>query len=135
MSWPRLVLGLLTLAGAIALSVVTALVFNGQIAASTAGPSAMAWVLTMALLGPALLTRPVLSVLGRVAAALAPSTGHLAMLTIQGRGPRTAALVTPVMLATGLATALLYMQTSQQAATDQAYAQNLKANLKNTSPT
>jgi len=134
MSWPRLVLGLLTLAGAIALSVITALVFNGQIAASTAGPSAMAWVLTMALLGPALLIRPLLSVLGRVAATLAPRTGHLAMLTIQGRGPRTAALVAPVMLATGLATALLYMQTTQQAATEQAYAQNLQANLVISSP-
>lgn len=134
MSWPRLVLGLLTLAGAIALAVVTALVFNGPIAASTAGPSAMAWVLTMALLGPALLTRPVLSGLGRVAAALAPRTGHLARLTIQGRGPRTAALVTPVMLATGLATALLYMQTSQQAAAEQIYAQHLQANLVISSP-
>jgi putative ABC transport system permease protein len=134
MSWPRLVLGLLTLAGAIALSVITALVFNGQIAASTAGPSAMAWVLTMALLGPALLIRPLLSVLGRVAATLAPRTGHLAMLTIQGRGPRTAALVAPVMLATGLATALLYMQTTQQAATEHAYAQNLQANLVISSP-
>ena len=134
MSWPRLVLGLLTLAGAIALSVITALVFNGQIAASTAGPSAMAWVLTMALLGPALLIRPLLSVLGRVAATLAPRTGHLAMLTIQGRGPRTAALVAPVMLATGLATALLYMQTTQQAATEQAYSQNLQANLVISSP-
>ncbi len=134
MSWPRLVLGLLTLAGAIALAVVTALVFNGPIAASTAGPSAMLWVLTMALLGPALLTRPVLSGLGRVAAALAPRTGHLARLTIQGRGPRTAALVTPVMLATGLATALLYMQTSQQAAAEQIYAQHLQASLVISSP-
>jgi putative ABC transport system permease protein len=134
MSWPRLVLGLLTLAGAIALAVVTALVFNGPVAASTAGPSAALWVLTMALLGPALLTRPVLSVLGRVAAALAPRTGHLARLTIQGRGPRTAVLVTPVMLATGLATALLYMQTSQQAATEQVYAQHLQANLVISSP-
>ncbi len=133
MSWPRLMLGLLFLAGATALSVVTAVVFNGQIAASTAGPSAMAWVITVALFGPAL-TRPVLSVLGRVAAALAPRTGHLAMLTIQGRGARTAALVTPVMLATGLATALLYMQTSQQAATEQAYAQQLRANLVISSP-
>ena len=133
MSWPRLALGLLTLAGAIALSAITALVFNGQIAASTAGPSAMAWVLTLALLGPAF-TRPVLSVLGRVAAALAPRTGHLAMLTIQGRGARTAALITPVMFATGLATALLYMQTSQQAATEQLYAQHLQANLVISSP-
>jgi putative ABC transport system permease protein len=80
------------------------------------------------------LTRPVLSVLGRVAAALAPRAGHLAMLTIQGRGARTAALITPVMFATGLATALLYMQTSQQAATEQVYAQHLQANLVISSP-
>jgi putative ABC transport system permease protein len=133
MSWPRLALGLAALAGAIALGAVTALVFTGPIAASTAGPSVMAWVVTMALLGPAL-TRPVLWVLGRVAAALAPRTGHLAMLTIQGRGARTAALIAPVMLATGLGTALLYMQTSQQAATEQIYAQHLQANLVITSP-
>jgi putative ABC transport system permease protein len=38
------------------------------------------------------------------------------------------------MLATGLATALLYMQTSQQAAAEQAYAQHLKANLVISSP-
>jgi putative ABC transport system permease protein len=133
MSWPRVVLGLLTLAGAIALGIITALVFNGPIAASTAGPSVMAWVLTMALLGPAL-TRPVLSVLGRVAATLAPRTGHLAMLTIRGRGARTAALITPVMLATGLATALLYMQASQQSAADKLYAQHLQANLVISSP-
>ena len=133
MPWPRLVLGLLTLAGAIALAVVTALVFNGPIAASTAGPSAMAWVITLALLSPAF-TRPVLSVLGRVAASLAPRTGHLARLTIQGRGARTAALVTPVMLATGVAITLLYMQTSQQAAAEQVYAQHLQAKLVISSP-
>ena len=36
------------------------------------------------------------------------------MLTVRGRSARTAALVTPVMLATGLTTALLYLQISQQ---------------------
>ena len=56
------------------------------------------------------------------------------MLTIQGRGARTAALITPVMLATGLTTALLYMQTSQQAATEHAYARQLQANLVISSP-
>jgi putative ABC transport system permease protein len=133
MPWPRLVLGLVALAGAIALGTVTALVFTGPIAASTAGPSVMAWAVTMALLGPAL-TRPVLWVLGRAAAALAPRTGHLAMLNIQGRGARTAALITPVMLATGLGTALLYMQTSQQAAAEHLYAEHLQASLVISSP-
>ena len=128
MSWPRLVFGLLALAGALALALVTALVFDGPIAASTAAPSAMLWALSLALLGPAV-ARPVLSALGKVVAVLAPATGHLAMRTIQGRGAAAAALVTPVMLATGLTTALLYMQTSQQAATEHSYAQHLQANL------
>ena len=133
MSWPRLVFGLLALAGATALALVTAIVFDGPIAASTAAPSAMLWALSLALLGPAV-ARPVLTALGKVAAVLAPATGHLAMRTIQGRGAAAAALVTPVMLATGLTTALLYMQTSQQAATEHSYAQHLQANLVVSSP-
>src|SRR5215468_10209733 len=99
----RLAFGVLALAGAVALALVTALVFDGPVAASTAAPSAMLWVTGLALLAPAA-TRPVLWLFGRLAAALAPRTGHLTMLTVRGRGARTAALITPVMLATGLAT-------------------------------
>jgi putative ABC transport system permease protein len=128
LSWPRLVFGVLTLAGALALALVTALAFDGPIAASTAEPSAMLWAVSLALLGPAV-TRPVLAPLGRLAAVLAPRTGHLAMLNIHGRGVRTAAMITPVMLATGLTTTLLYIQSSQQAVAEQAYAQHLSANL------
>ena len=51
------------------------------------------------------------------------------MLNIHGRGVRTAAMITPVMLATGLTTTLLYIQSSQQAVAEQAYAQHLSANL------
>ncbi len=133
MNWPRLVFGVLTLAGAVALAIVTALVFDGPIAASTAAPSALLWAISLALLAPAV-SRPVLAALAGVAAFLAPRTGHLTMLTVRGRGARTAALVTPVMLATGLTTALLYMQTSQQAATEHAYAQHLRAGLVVSSP-
>jgi putative ABC transport system permease protein len=128
LNWPRLVFGLLTLAGAVALAVVTALVFDGPIAASTAAPSAMLWAISLSLLAPAV-TRPVVALLGRIAAVLAPRTGHLTMLTVRGRGARTAAMITPVMLATGLTSSLLYMQTSLQAATDHAYAQHLRAGL------
>src|SRR5215831_12476252 len=124
----RLAFGVLTLAGAVALALVTALVFDGPVAASTAAPSAMLWATGLALLAPAA-TRPVLWLLGRLAAVLAPRAGHLAMLTIRGRGARTAALITPVMLAAGLATSLLYMQTAQQAAAEHAYARHLRADL------
>src|SRR5262249_31894960 len=58
-----------------------------------------------------------------------PRTGPLAMLRARGGGAVTAALITPVMLATGLATSLLYMQTAQQAAADRAYARHLRAGL------
>jgi putative ABC transport system permease protein len=88
----------------------------------------MLWAVSLALLAPAV-TRPVLAPLGRLAAVLAPRAGHLAMLNVRGRGARTAALITPVMLVTGLATALLYVQSSQQAASEAAYAQSLSANL------
>jgi putative ABC transport system permease protein len=128
LTWPRMAFGLLTLAGAVALALVTALVFTGPIAASTAEPAAMLWAVSLGLLAPAA-TRPVLALLGRVAAVLAPRTGHLAMLNIRGRRAATAALITPVMLATGLITALLYLQTSQQSATDHAYSQHLRAQL------
>jgi putative ABC transport system permease protein len=128
MNWPRLVFGLLTLAGAVALALVTALVFDGPVAASTAAPSVMLWAISLSLLAPAV-TRPVLWLLGRVAGVLAPRAGHLTMLTVRGRGARTAAMITPVMLVTGLTTSLLYMQSSQQAATEQAYAQHLRADL------
>jgi putative ABC transport system permease protein len=134
LNWARLLFGVLTLAGAVALALVTIIVFDGPIAASTAEPSAMLWALSVALLAPAAM-RPVLWLLGRVASVLAPRTGHLAMLTIQGRGARTAAVVTPVMLAVGLTTALLYLQTSQQTATEQAYARHLRADLVVSSPT
>ncbi|MDR3036412.1 MAG: hypothetical protein LBV78_25510, partial [Kitasatospora sp.] len=90
--------------------------------------------ISLSLLAPAV-TRPVVALLGRVAAVLAPRTGHLTMLTVRGRGARTAALITPVMLATGLTSSLLYMQTSQQSATEQAYARQLRAGVVLTSRT
>jgi putative ABC transport system permease protein len=56
------------------------------------------------------------------------------MITIRGGGARTAAMITPVMLATGLTSALLYLQTSQQAATGHAYARQLSADLVASAP-
>jgi putative ABC transport system permease protein len=133
LSRARLAFGLLTLAGAAALALVTALAFDGPVAASTAAPSALLWALSLALLAP-VLTRPWLRLAGAAAAVLAPRTGHVAMITIRGGGARTAAMITPVMLATGLTSALLYLQTSQQAATGHAYARQLSADLVASAP-
>jgi putative ABC transport system permease protein len=133
MSRARLALGLLALAGAAALALVTALVFDGPLAASTAAPSALLWGLSLALLAPAL-TRPLLRLAGSAAAVLVPRAGHVAMITVRGPAARTAAVITPVMLATGLTSALLYLQTSQQAATGHAYARQLSADLVASAP-
>jgi putative ABC transport system permease protein len=128
MSRARVAFGLLALAGAVALALVTALAFDGPVAASTAAPSALLWALSLGLLGPAL-TRPLLRLAGAAAAALAPRAGHLAAITLRGGGARSTAMIMPVMLATGLTSALLYLQTAQQAATAHAYARQLSADL------
>src|SRR5262249_36748339 len=124
----RLLFALLCLVGGLALAIVTALVLAGPGAASTAAPPAMLWAAGRAPLGP---TRarglaPRLSWPGRAVAGLA---GLLAMLNTRANPFRTAGALTPVMLATGLATALLYMQTSQTSAAVHAYTSNLRADL------
>lgn len=126
LGWPRLVFGIIALGGALALALVTATVFDGPIAASTAEPSALLWALAFGLLAP-LLVRPLLTLFGRLAAFVAPRTGLLTDQTVRGRGARTAAVIVPVMLATGLSTALLYLQSTQLAATEHAYGQYLRA--------
>jgi len=126
LGWPRLVFGLIALGGALALALITAAVFDGPIAASTAEPSALLWALAFGLLAP-LLVRPLLALFGRLAALVAPRTGRLTDQTVRGRSARTAAVIVPVILATGLSTALLYLQSTQLAATERAYGQHLHA--------
>ncbi|MFE1322138.1 FtsX-like permease family protein [Kitasatospora phosalacinea] len=111
LSAPRLLLALLCFAGGTALAVVTATAMHGTIAASTAGPSAMLWAGGLALLGPGL-TRGLTAVLGPLLR-LGGLPGYLALHNARARRIRVAGAVTPVMLATGLATALIYLQVSQ----------------------
>ncbi|GHF80921.1 ABC transporter permease [Kitasatospora xanthocidica] len=112
LSTPRLLLALLCFAGGTALAVVTSTVMHGTIAASTAGPSAMLWAGGLALIGPGL-TRVLTAVLHPVLRGLGGLSGYLAVRNAKARRIRVAGAVTPVMLATGLATALIYLQTSQ----------------------
>lgn len=114
MSAPRLVFALLCFAGGTALAMVTATVMPGSVAASTAGPTAMLWASGIALVCPGL-TRVLIAAL-RPPLRLLPSLAcHLASDNVRARRVRTAGAVTAVMLATGLATALLYLQTTQDA--------------------
>ncbi|MEU4746806.1 FtsX-like permease family protein [Actinosynnema sp. NPDC023658] len=61
--------------------------------------------------------------------------GYLAVLNAGARRVRVASAITPVMLATGLATALIYLQTTQAGAESGAFAESLRADAVVTSST
>jgi putative ABC transport system permease protein len=130
----RLLFALLCLAGGLALTIVTALVLAGPVAASTAAPSAMLWAAGLALLGPGI-ARVLAALVSWPVRALSGLAGELAMLNAGANRIRTAGALTPLMLATGLTTALLYMQTSQTSAAVHAYTDNLRADVVLSSPT
>ncbi|MBH1935385.1 FtsX-like permease family protein [Streptomyces sp. AV19] len=122
----RLVLGLLFLAGTAALGIVTALVLRGPVAASTAGPTVMCAAIGLALLGP-WFTRAVTALLHWPVRLLTGASGRLAVLNCRATSVRTAAVATPVMLVTALATGMIYLQTSTAALTAKAFADELRA--------
>ncbi|HVX44061.1 MAG TPA: FtsX-like permease family protein, partial [Mycobacteriales bacterium] len=122
----RVILALLFLGGGFALLLVTATVMSGPTAASTAGPSILLWAIGFALLGPGL-TRFATWLLYPLVRLLTGMGGRLALLNLRARTVPMAAAVVPVMLATAIATANLYMQTTQDAAADHAYLRNLHA--------
>ncbi|MQY13518.1 hypothetical protein SRB5_36660 [Streptomyces sp. RB5] len=128
----RAVLAVLTLGGATALAVVTATVMTGPVAASTAAPAAMLWAVGIALVSPGLCRW--LAVLLRPVGWLTGLPGRLATENASVRRVRLAAAVVPIMLVTGLATALIYLQTSQDEASGRMFADGLKADAVVTSP-
>ncbi|MFC5722094.1 ABC transporter permease [Streptomyces gamaensis] len=123
---PRIVLGLLFLAGATALCLVTALVLRGPVAASTAGPTVMCAAVGLALLGP-WFTRAVTALLHWPVRLLTGPAGRLAVLNCRARTARTAAVATPVMLATAIAVGNLYLQSTIAAAGERVFAEDLRA--------
>ncbi|WP_433273319.1 FtsX-like permease family protein [Actinosynnema sp. CS-041913] len=124
-SVPRLVFALLCLGGGTALSIITALVMSGPVAASTAGPTAMLWASGIALLSPGA-AKVIIALLRWPVRALTGLAGYLAVLNAGARRVRVAGAITPVMLATGLATALIYLQTTQ-AGGSSGFADSLRA--------
>lgn len=134
LNWVRLLFAVLCLGGGMALLLVTALVMAGPVASATAAPAAMLWACGLALLAPGI-TRVLTALLRWPLAALTGMTGQLAMQNATARKIRLAGAITPVMLAVGLATALLYLQTAQTAAAQQAYTNSLRADAVLTSTT
>jgi putative ABC transport system permease protein len=130
----RVVLALLAFGGGLALFIVTIAVMTGPIAASTAGPSVMLWAIALALVAPGV-TKMFLALLRLPVRAFAGTAGYLATLSTKTRAVRVAAVVTPIMLATGMATANIYLQTTSVEIANKAFADNLRADLVVTSPT
>ncbi|MGX1852821.1 FtsX-like permease family protein [Streptomyces sp. NPDC055299] len=133
LNWIRLLVALLCLAGGAALALVTAQM-DGAKAGSAATPAAMLWAAAFGLLGPGL-TKLMTALLHWPLRAVTGFAGQLALLNAKARAVRLAGAVMPVMLATGLATALIYLQTTQSEGAQQAFKDNLRADLVLTSAT
>ena len=123
-----MVLAVLAFGGGIALFIVTIAVMTGPVAASTAGPSVMLWAIALALVSPGV-TKVLLAVLRWPVRAFTGTAGYLATLSTKTRAVRMAAVVTPIMLATGMATANIYLQTTSVAVANEAFVENLRADL------
>ncbi|MGA4841726.1 FtsX-like permease family protein [Streptomyces sp. G45] len=130
-TWPRLVLAVICLGGGGALAVVTA-GMDGPKAAGAATPAAMVWTAGFGLLGP-VLVRAMTAGLVRPLRAVSGLAGRLATLNAKARTARFAGAVMPVMLATGLAIALIYMQTTNSRGAERAFDDSLRADLAVTS--
>jgi putative ABC transport system permease protein len=125
-SWLRLLFGLLFLGGGLALLIVTATVMTGPLAGSTAGPSILCWAIGVALLGP-FWTKAVLAFWRWPVQALTRVNGRLAIRNLSARSVAMSAAVMPIMLAVGISTANLYMQTTQVHASSAAFTRDLRA--------
>jgi putative ABC transport system permease protein len=127
----RLIAALLCLGGGAALAVATAGA-DGPKAGGVATPAALVWTVGFGLLGP-VLSRAITAGLRRPVRLVSGLAGHLATQNAEVRTARLAAAVMPVMLATGLATGLIYMQTTQSDGARNAFADGLRADLMVTS--
>ncbi|MFI0240630.1 FtsX-like permease family protein [Streptomyces sp. NPDC016845] len=123
----RLIVGVLCLAGGAALAWGTA-GSAGPDAAGVATPAAMVWASAFGLLGP-VVVRAMVAVLRRPVGKVSGLAGELAAHNARARTARLASAVMPVMLASGLAVGLIYMQTTQSDGAERAFDENLRADL------
>ncbi|MYV99550.1 ABC transporter permease, partial [Streptomyces sp. SID3343] len=124
--WIRFVFAVLFLAGAVALVLVTALVLEGPIAASTAGPAVICASIGIALIAPGL-TKALTWLLGGLLGSVTGAVGRLAVVNSRVRAVKMAAVVTPIMLAVAISTGELYVQTTQNHESEQVFTQSVRA--------
>jgi putative ABC transport system permease protein len=124
----RLILALLFIGGGFVLALVTATVMTGPVAASTAAPTVLLFAIGLGLLGPGV-ARVAIGVLRWPFGAVPGVANYLAVANARVRRMRMAAVIVPIMLATAVATAELYLQTTETSATERGYTEKLQADL------
>ncbi|WP_326567177.1 FtsX-like permease family protein [Amycolatopsis rhabdoformis] len=122
----RLIVAVLSFGGGTALGIVTLAVMTGPIAASTAGPAVMLWAIGVAAISPGV-TKVMAVLLHAPVRLVGGVTGWLALANTRAAATRVSGAVTPIMLAVGIATANIYLQTTTQAVSQQAFTQDLRA--------
>ncbi|HET6291211.1 MAG TPA: ABC transporter permease [Amycolatopsis sp.] len=122
----RVVFAVLCFGGGTALAIVTVAVMTGPIAASTAGPAVILWALGVAMITPGV-AKVMTAILQWPMRLFGGIAGHLAVLNIRAGIVRAAGAVTPIMLAVGIATANIYLQTTQQELANQAFTEDVRA--------
>jgi putative ABC transport system permease protein len=128
LSRPRLVFAILFLFWGTGLGVFTAAVMRGPFTVSVAGPASIFFAVGLALLAPGL-TRLVVNLVDRIRPNEGGVTGELAVVNARMRTRRLAGAVAPVILLTGIATGVLYLQETEDAANQRLYSDNLDADV------
>ncbi|GAA4526050.1 ABC transporter permease [Amycolatopsis samaneae] len=127
LSRPRLVFALVFLGMGLSLATFTIAVMRGPFTVSVAGPASIFFAIGLALLAPGI-TKLMLKVLGAPIRRTGVM-GDIAVLNARARTQRLAAAVTPVILLTGIATGVLYLQATEDSANQRLYSDNLNADV------
>lgn len=129
----RVLAGLLFIAAGVGLTIVTVAVLSGPLAPATAAPAVIVFTIGFASLAP-VLAKVMILLLRWPVRALGGLTGDLAVLNAQGRTGRLAAVMGPVILLTGVSTGMLYLQTTNDTADREAFAEGIVADAVVTAP-
>ncbi|AGM10466.1 ABC transporter permease [Amycolatopsis keratiniphila] len=122
----RFIVAALSFGGGTALAIVTVAVMTGPIAASTAGPAVILWAIGVAMITPGV-AKVMTAILQWPMRLLGGIDARLAVLNTRAGIVRAAGAVTPIMLAVGIATANIYLQTTQQELANQAFTEDVRA--------
>ncbi|PSL05956.1 putative ABC transport system permease protein [Haloactinopolyspora alba] len=122
----RLLLAVIVLAGGTALTLMTIVVMSGPLTPATGAPAVILLAIGFALLAP-VLTKVTTFIVQWPVRAVGGATGELAVLNARGRSGRMAAAMGPVILLTAVSTGMLYLQTTNDEADRQSFAENLVA--------